>query len=43
MFNIYVGNLSFDASEDDIRELFSAHGTVEKVNFITDRETGRPA
>ena len=42
MFNIYVGNLSFDASEDDIRELFSAHGTVEKVNFITDRETGRP-
>ena len=42
MFNIYVGNLSFDASENDIRELFEAHGAVDKINLITDRETGRP-
>ncbi|MCZ6834844.1 MAG: RNA-binding protein [Planctomycetota bacterium] len=42
MFNIYVGNLSFDASESDVRSLFEAHGTVDKVNLITDRETGRP-
>jgi cold-inducible RNA-binding protein len=39
--NIYVGNLPFSATEDKIRELFSAYGTVEKVNLITDRETGR--
>ncbi len=42
MFNIYVGNLSFDAQESDVRELFSAHGAVDKVNLVTDRETGRP-
>ncbi|MCZ6834134.1 MAG: RNA-binding protein [Planctomycetota bacterium] len=42
MFNIYVGNLSFDASESDVRALFEAHGTVDKVNLVTDRETGRP-
>ena len=42
MFNIYVGNLSFDAQENDVRELFTAHGTVDKVNLVTDRETGRP-
>ncbi len=39
---IYVGNLPFSATEDEIRELFSQHGTVEAVNLITDRETGRP-
>ena len=39
---IYVGNLPFSATEDEIRELFSQHGTVESVNLITDRETGRP-
>ena len=42
MFNIYVGNLSFEAQESDVRELFAAHGTVDKVNLVTDRETGRP-
>ena len=42
MFNIYVGNLSFDAQENDVRELFAAHGAVDKVNLVTDRETGRP-
>ena len=38
---IFVGNLSFDSTEDDIRQLFNAFGTVERVNVITDRESGR--
>ncbi len=42
MFNIYVGNLSFDSTEEDVRGLFEAHGEVLKVNLITDRDTGRP-
>ncbi len=41
MTNIYVGNLSFRATEDDLRNTFSAHGEVASVNIITDRETGR--
>ena len=39
---LYVGNLPFSASEDEIRELFERHGAVDKVSVITDRETGRP-
>jgi len=39
---LYVGNLSFDSSEGDITDAFSAHGTVTSVNVIMDRETGRP-
>ena len=39
--NIYVGNLSFDATEDEIRQAFSEYGEVSTVNIITDRETGR--
>jgi len=39
---LYVGNLPFTATEDSVRTLFSAHGTVEKVSLITDRDTGRP-
>lgn len=39
---LYVGNLPFSASEDSVRDLFAAHGEVESVNLITDRETGRP-
>ena len=42
MTKIYVGNMPFSSTEDDIRELFSQHGTVESVSVITDRETGRP-
>ena len=42
MTNIYVGNLSYDATEEDIRQAFTAHGEVSAVNVITDRETGRP-
>ena len=40
--NIYVGNLSFDATEEDIRQAFAEFGDVSSVNVITDRETGRP-
>jgi RNA recognition motif-containing protein len=40
--NIYVGNLSFSATEDEVRQLFEAYGAVDQVNIITDRETGRP-
>jgi cold-inducible RNA-binding protein len=39
---MYVGNLSFDASELDIRELFSQHGEVTEVAVIMDRDSGRP-
>ena len=39
---IYVGNLPFSATDDEVRNLFAEHGTVESVNLITDRETGRP-
>jgi cold-inducible RNA-binding protein len=39
--NIYVGNLPYSATEDEIRKLFSAYGTVEKVSLIMDHETGR--
>ncbi len=42
MAKIYVGNLPFTASEADVRQLFSQHGTVESVSLPTDRETGRP-
>ena len=38
---IYVGNLSFGATENQVRELFEAHGNVESIAWITDRETGR--
>ena len=39
--NIYVGNLPFSATAEAVQELFSQYGTVESVNLITDRETGR--
>ena len=39
--NIYVGNLAFTASEDDVRQLFEQYGAVDKVSLITDRDTGR--
>ena len=39
--NIYVGNLNFETSEQELREAFAAHGTVDRVNLITNRETGR--
>ncbi|MCH9650536.1 MAG: RNA-binding protein [Deltaproteobacteria bacterium] len=39
---IYVGNLPYSATEDELRELFAEYGEVTSVNLITDRETGRP-
>lgn len=39
--NIYVGNLPFNTTEDEVRKLFADYGEVDKVNLITDRETGR--
>ncbi|PZD70239.1 hypothetical protein C1752_15931 [Acaryochloris thomasi RCC1774] len=39
---IYVGNLSYDATQNDIQEVFSEYGTVKKAHLSTDRETGRP-
>jgi len=39
---IYVGNLPFSATEDQIRDLFGQHGTVHEINLITDRDTGQP-
>ena len=39
---IYVGNLPFTATEDEVRGLFERHGSVTSVSLINDRETGRP-
>src|SRR5262245_34150645 len=39
---LFVGNLSFQATEDDLRELFQQAGTVESVRIVTDQFTGRP-
>lgn len=41
MKSIYVGNIPFSASEDDVRDLFASHGDVTSVKLIDDRETGR--
>ena len=41
MKNIFVGNLSYDATEQSVRSLFEQYGTVDRVNLITDRDTGR--
>jgi RNA recognition motif-containing protein len=41
MKNIFVGNLSFGATEDSIRSLFEAYGTVDRVSVVTDRDTGQ--
>ena len=38
---IYVGNLPFSTTEDELRTVFQRHGSVDSVNVITDRETGR--
>ena len=39
--NIYVGNLSYGMSEDELRQAFSAHGEVSSAKILMDRETGR--
>jgi cold-inducible RNA-binding protein len=38
---LYVGNLPYDTSEDDLRELFAPYGNPESVTIVTDRDTGR--
>jgi RNA recognition motif-containing protein len=40
--NLYVGNLSWSTSEDEVRAAFEAYGEVTSVKLIEDRETGRP-
>ena len=42
MAKIYVGNLPFTATEDQVRALFAAHGTVDSVALFNDRDTGQP-
>lgn len=42
MKNIFVGNLSFGVTEDTLRSLFEQYGAVERVNIITDRDSGQP-
>jgi len=39
--NIFVGNLAFSTTEDELRQLFEAYGAVERVSIMNDRETGR--
>jgi cold-inducible RNA-binding protein len=41
MKNIFVGNLAFDLTEDQVRALFESHGAVETVTIVKDRDTGR--
>jgi cold-inducible RNA-binding protein len=41
MKNIFVGNLSFGATEDAVRSMFEAYGAVSRVNLVTDRDTGQ--
>jgi RNA recognition motif-containing protein len=39
--NIFVGNLAYTATENDLRQLFEPYGVVDKIQIITDRDTGR--
>lgn len=41
MVNIYVGNLSYNTTEDDLRHMFETHGAVDRANLAMDRATGR--
>lgn len=42
MKKIYVGNLPFTATEEEVKKLFAEHGEIQSVSLVTDRETGRP-
>lgn len=42
MTNIFVGNLAYQATEDELNQAFSQYGSVERVNIVTDRATGQP-
>ena len=41
MTNIFVGNLSFSTTQDDLHQAFAQYGSVERVNIVTDRDTGQ--
>ena len=41
MKNIFVGNLSFSATEEAVRSMFAVHGNVDRVSIVTDRDTGQ--
>ena len=42
MTNIFVGNLSYQTTQDELHAAFSQYGNVERVNIVTDRDTGQP-
>jgi RNA recognition motif-containing protein len=42
MTNIFVGNLSYQTTQDELVQLFSQYGNVERVSVVTDRDTGQP-
>ncbi len=42
MKSIYVGNVSFETTNEQLRDLFSAHGDVKSVKLVNDRDTGKP-
>lgn len=42
MNKLFVGNLSFQTTENDLQDMFAAHGTVTEANLMMDRATGRP-
>lgn len=42
MTNIFVGNLSYQTSQEDLHAAFAAYGGVERVSIVTDRDTGQP-
>lgn len=42
MTNIFVGNLSYDTTQDDLQATFSQFGNVERINIVRDRDTGQP-
>ncbi len=42
MTNIFVGNLSYQTTQDDLQAAFAQFGAVERVNIVTDRDTGQP-
>jgi len=42
MTNIFVGNLSYQTTQEELSAAFAAYGTVERVNIVTDRDTGQP-
>lgn len=42
MTNIFVGNLSYETTQDDLQAAFGAYGSVERVSIVTDRDSGQP-